>query len=83
MLLNMSTWTCKSNQLHISILVPTSVVGRYANIIPYRGRVADVDLFALDYNPMQVPIFGSDIQYDCPDYGKAYTLVIQNYLHVP
>ena len=59
------------------------VVGRHAFIISDTVRVADVNAFSPDYEPMQLPIVDAAIQYDCPFDGESYILVIQNALHVP
>jgi hypothetical protein len=60
------------------------VVGRHAFIISDTGRVADVNAFTPDYEPMQLSIVDAAIQYDCPYDGQSYILVIRNTLvHVP
>jgi hypothetical protein len=59
------------------------VVGRHAFIISDTGRVADVNAFTPDYEPMQLSIVDAAIQYDCPYDGQSYILVIRNALHVP
>ena len=59
------------------------VVGRHAYIISDTGRVAEVNAFTPDYEPMQLSIVDAAIQYDCPYDRQSYILVIQNALHVP
>ena len=52
------------------------VVGRHALIISDTGRIADVNAFTPDYEPMQLSIVDAAIQYDCPYDGQSYILVI-------
>ena len=59
------------------------VVGRHAFIISDTGRVAEVNAFTPDYDPMQLSIVNAAIKYDCPYDGQTYILVIRNALHVP
>ena len=59
------------------------VVGRNVFIISNTGRVVEVAPFTPDYQPMQIPIVGAAIQYDCPYDGVGRILVIRNALHVP
>ncbi len=59
------------------------VVGRHALIISDTGRIADVNAFTPDYEPMQLSIVDAAIQYDCPYDRQSYILVIRNDLHVP
>jgi hypothetical protein len=59
------------------------VVGRHAFIISDTGRVAEVNAFTPDYEPMQLSIVDAAIQYECPYDGQVYILVIRNALHVP
>jgi hypothetical protein len=59
------------------------VVGRHAHIISDTGRIAEVNAFTPDYEPMQLPIVDAAIQYDCPYDGQSYILIIRNALHVP
>ena len=47
------------------------VVGRHAFIISDTGRIADVNAFTPDYEPMQLPIVDAAIQYDCPYDGHS------------
>jgi hypothetical protein len=53
-------------------------VGRHAFIISDTGRVAKVNAFTPDYDPMQLSIVDAAIQYDCPYDGQTYILVIRN-----
>jgi hypothetical protein len=59
------------------------VVGRHVFIISDTGRIADVNPFTPDYEPMQLPIVDAAVQYDCRYNGRSYILVIRNALHVP
>jgi hypothetical protein len=59
------------------------VVGRHAFIISDTGRVAEVNAFTPDYEPMQLLIVNAAIQYDCPYDGQTYILVKRNAFHVP
>jgi hypothetical protein len=59
------------------------VAGRHAFIILDTRRVAYVNPFTPDYEPMQLSIVCAAIQYDCPYDGQTYILVIRNALHVP
>jgi hypothetical protein len=49
------------------------VVGRHAFIISDTGRVADENAFTPDYEPMQLSIVNTAIQYDCPYDGDRPT----------
>ncbi len=59
------------------------VVGRNAYVISDTGRIADVNPFTPDYDPMQIPIVDAAIRYDCPYDGQMYILVLRNALYVP
>jgi hypothetical protein len=59
------------------------VVGRHAYVMSDTGRIADVNPFTPDYNPMQIPIVDAAIRCDCPYDGKMYVLVLRNALCVP
>jgi hypothetical protein len=59
------------------------VVGRNAYVMSDAGRIADVNPFTPDYDPMQIPIVDAAVRHDCPYDGQMCILVLQNALHVP
>lgn len=59
------------------------VVGQHAYVISDTGKVAEVNAFTPDYEPLRVPIVDAAVRYDCPYGGESYILVIRNALHVP
>ena len=59
------------------------VVGKHAYILSETGRTADEKAYNPQYEAMVIPIVDAVVQYDCPDTGNNYILVIRNALHVP
>ena len=60
------------------------VVGSYAYILNFSGRIAQVIPFTPEYKSLkEVPIVDAAVVYDCPITYKSFILVFHNVLSVP